>query len=115
VIPGNPKRTRDFLYVDDIVPALEAIAADQRWNATLTFGSGERISLVDAAEAIKRAAASSSPIETPGGTLAPGEDESYEAPSGREHGFHIRPFEEAIQLYVDWLRSDPAAQGRAGA
>jgi UDP-glucose 4-epimerase len=115
VIPGNPKRTRDFLYVDDIVPALESIAADGRWNATLTFGSGERISLLDAAEAIKRAAGSSSPIQTPGGTLAPGEDESYEAQSGRDHGFHIRPFEEAIQLYVDWLRSDPAAQGRAGA
>jgi UDP-glucose 4-epimerase len=115
VIPGNPKRTRDFLYVDDIVPALESIAAGGRWNVTLTFGSGERTSLLDAAEAIKRAAGSSSPVETPGGALAPGEDESYEAQSGRDHGFHIRPFEEAIQLYVDWLRSDPAAQGRAGA
>jgi len=114
VIPGNPERTRDFLYVDDIVPALESIPANGRWDLTLTFGSGEPISLLTAAEAIKRAAGSSSPIETPGGTLAPGEDESYEAQSGRDHGFHIRPFEEAIQLYVDWLQSDPAAQGRAG-
>ena len=115
VIPGNPHRTRDFLYVDDLVPALESIPADGRWNVTLTFGSGERISLLEAAEATKRAAGSASRIETPGGTLAPGENESYAAQSGRDHGFHIRPFEEAIQLYVDWLRSDPAAQGRAGA
>ena len=58
VIPGNPQRTRDFLYVDDIVPALESIPADGRWNLTLTFGSGERISLLEAAEATKRAAGS---------------------------------------------------------
>ena len=115
VIPGNPRRTRDFLYVDDVAPALESIVTGGRWNVTLAFGSGERVSLLEAAEAVKRAAGSSSPIETPGGTLPRGEDESYDAPSGRQHGFHIRPFEEAIQLYVDWLRTDPAAQGRAGA
>jgi UDP-glucose 4-epimerase len=115
VIPGRPGRTRDFLYVDDIVPALETIVAEGRWNVTLTFGSGEPVSLLAAAQAIKRAAGSSSPIETPGGTLAPGEDESYTAQSGRDHGFHIRPFEEAIELYVDWLRSHPAPQGRSRA
>ena len=115
VIPGNPRRTRDFLYVDDLVGALEAVAAGGRWNQTLELGSGVATPLIRAAELVRRAAGSGSPIETPGGTLAPGEDESYPArPDAASLGFRVRPLQQAVSLYVDWLRRHPAAQGRAG-
>jgi UDP-glucose 4-epimerase len=113
VIPGDPGRTRDFMYVDDLVPALEQIAADDRWDETLTLGSGLHTPLIEAAELVRETVGSSVPIETPGGELAPGENESYDTGAGL--AFDIRPLDTAVQLYVDWLRRHPAAQGRARA
>jgi UDP-glucose 4-epimerase len=114
VIRGNPERTRDFVYVDDLEPALGAIVAEGRWNETVTLASGVSTSLRRAAELVCEAAGSESPIETPGGRLEPGENESYDA-DGAESPlpFAVRSLEDAVPLYVDWLRSHPAAQGRA--
>ena len=53
VIPGDPQRTRDFVYVDDLVPALEQIVAEGRWNELLTLASGR----LHAAPASRRARA----------------------------------------------------------
>ena len=111
VIPGDPGRTRDFVYVDDFAAAVERVLEDQRWNETLTVASGRETPLVEAAELVKRAAGSSSPIETPGGELAAGENQSY--PSGSELAFSSRPLPESVELYVDWLRRHTPAQGRA--
>ncbi len=116
VIPGNPERTRDFVYVDDLVPALEAIASGGRWNETLTVASGVATPLRRAAEIVRSAAGSSVPIETPGGELPPGEDESYAVTGeGAPLACAVRPLEDAVRSYVDWLRLHPAAQGRARA
>jgi nucleoside-diphosphate-sugar epimerase len=116
VIPGDPERSRDFLYVDDLVPALERIAAEGRWNETFTLAAGVSTTLLRAAELVRAAAGSSSPIETPGGNLPPGENESYEADASLPRlDFAARPLEEALQLYVDWLSRHPAAKGRARA
>src|SRR5919201_4331595 len=41
VIPGDPQRRRDFLYVDDAIAALERLVVDGRWNETVTIGSGD--------------------------------------------------------------------------
>ncbi|HLM33602.1 MAG TPA: NAD(P)-dependent oxidoreductase [Gaiellaceae bacterium] len=115
VIPGDPERARDFVYVDDLVPALEAIAVEARWNETLTLASGVGTPLRRAAELVRDAAGSEAPIETPGGALEPGENLSYGADgAGPSLGFGVRPLEEAIPLYVDWLRRHPTAQGRSG-
>ncbi len=89
VIPGDPERTRDFVYVDDVVAALERIVAGGRWNETLTVASG----VADAAAARGRARPRrrrqlASPIETPGGELPPGENESY---GGRRAARFFRP------------------------
>jgi nucleoside-diphosphate-sugar epimerase len=106
VIPGDPERTRDFVYVDDAVEALERIVADARWNETITIASGQATPLRRAAELVVAAAGSHAPIETPGGTLPAGENESYGA--ARALDFAVRPLEEAIPVYVDWLRGlDP--------
>ena len=113
VIPGDPGRTRDFLYVDDLVPALAKIAAERRWNQTLTLGSSVNTPLIEAARLVVETLGSDSPIETPGGDLAPGENESYDTGAGLN--FDVRPLDSAVGSYVDWLRRHPAAQGRTRA
>jgi UDP-glucose 4-epimerase len=115
VIPGDPQRLRDFLFVDDAIAALEAIVAQQRWDETLDLASGVATPLIRAAELVREAADSDAPIETPGGTLPPGENDSYEAGSARWLHPPIRPLEETVPIYVDWLRRHSAAQGRPGA
>jgi UDP-glucose 4-epimerase len=116
VIGGDPQRTRDFLYVDDLVPALEQIATEKRWDELLTLGSGVSTPLLHAAELVRNAAGSASPIETPGGELPAGENESYEIDRGSPKlDFAVRPLEESVPLYVDWLSRHPAAEGRTRA
>jgi nucleoside-diphosphate-sugar epimerase len=116
VIPGDPRRSRDFLYVDDLVPALEAIAEESRWNEVLTLASGISTPLVRAAEMVRAAAGSSAEIDTPGGDLPAGENESYAIDAEAVRlDFGARPLEEAVQLYVEWLSRHPAAKGRARA
>jgi UDP-glucose 4-epimerase len=116
VIPGDPDRTRDFIYVDDVVLALETIVREGRWNETFTVASGVATPLLRAAELVRDAAESSSEIQTPGGNLPAGENQSYEAdPGAPKLGFRCRPLEEGIASYVEWLRRHPAAQGRARA
>ena len=112
VIPGDPRRTRDFVYVDDVAFAFEQVVRDGRWNETLVVASGVATPLLTAAELTCDAAGSESPIETPGGDVPPGEAESV---GGQEAGlgFGVRPLDEGIRLYVDWLRAHPAAQSRA--
>ena len=56
VIPGDPQRVRDFVYVDDVVAALEAIAVQGRWGETLTLASGRPTPLLRAAELVREAA-----------------------------------------------------------
>jgi UDP-glucose 4-epimerase len=114
-IPGDPERTRDFVYVDDVIEAIERIVAEGRWDETITLASGVATPLRQAAELVVAAAGSSSPVETPGGMLAPGENESYRADGSAPIPFHPRPLGEGIAAYVDWLRRHPAAQSRARA
>ena len=114
VIPGDPQRVRDFVYVDDIVAALEAIAEQGRWGETLTLASGRPTPLLRAAKLARDAAGSSVPIETPGGELPPGEGAGYPADGGLARlGLTVRPIEDAVVSYVEWLRRHPAAQGRS--
>jgi UDP-glucose 4-epimerase len=114
VIHGDPQRTRDFVYVDDLVPAFASVVTEGRWNETFTLASGASTTLRRAAELVRDAAGSTSVIETAGGTLPPGENESYAAGAeGAGLPFAVRPLEDAVRRYVDWLRSHPRAQGRA--
>ncbi|HEX2111452.1 MAG TPA: NAD-dependent epimerase/dehydratase family protein [Gaiellaceae bacterium] len=116
VIVGNPERTRDFVYVDDLVPAVADIVAAGRWGETVTLARGEGTPLRRAAELVRAAAGSDSPIEVRAGDLGRGENESYAAERPPpEVPFSVRPLEEGIELYVDWLLSHPAAQGGARA
>ncbi|HEY7196931.1 MAG TPA: NAD(P)-dependent oxidoreductase [Gaiellaceae bacterium] len=115
VIPGDPERARDFVYVDDLAPAVAELTSAGRWNETLVLASGVSTPLRRAAELVRDAAGSDSPIETPGGSLGPGENQTYEADgAGTRLPLAVRPLEEAVALYVDWLRRHPAAQGSTG-
>ena len=118
VIPGDPERTRDFVYVDDVVRRRSSDRrATGRWNETVTLASGTARPRCAArpSSSVAAAEAPTSPIETPGRELPPGENESYAGSSRGGAGlpFDVRPLEEAVPLYVDWLRRHPAAQGRA--
>jgi UDP-glucose 4-epimerase len=114
VIPGDPNRACDFVYVDDAVAALAAIAGQGRWGETITLASGRPTPLKRAAELVVAAVGGDVPIETPGGDLPPGEDASYTADGDAARlGLVVRPVEDAVQAYVEWLRRHPAAQGRA--
>jgi nucleoside-diphosphate-sugar epimerase len=114
VIPGDPQRTRDFVYVDDVVAALEALIAERRFGEVLSVTADEHTPLLRAAELVREAAGSEVEIQLPGGELPPGEGLSY--PGDRQVarlGFPARPIAAAIADYVAWLRAHPAAQGRA--
>lgn len=113
VIPGDPRRTRDFLYVDDLVDGLEAHLLAERWGGIVEAGSGEVSALEDVARLVCRAAGVPERIELPGGRLPPGEDASYAmGADGPRLGLRARPLPEAIDAYVAWLRRHPAAEGR---
>jgi UDP-glucose 4-epimerase len=113
-IPGDPRRTRDFLYVDDLVDGLERLLADGAGDGTLYAGSGEATALADAARLVIDAAGARSELELPGGDLPAGENDSYALPPQVPRiRFAPRPLREAVAAYVDWLRRHPAAQGRA--
>jgi nucleoside-diphosphate-sugar epimerase len=114
VIPGDPQRTRDFVYVDDVMAGLESLIADGRWGEVLAVTADAPTPLLRAAELVKEAARSDVEIQLPGGDLPPGEGLSY--PGDRQVarlGFPARPIEAAIADYVAWLRAHPAAQSRA--
>jgi nucleoside-diphosphate-sugar epimerase len=110
VILGDPMRTRDFMYVDDFTTGVQRVLDDERWDETLTVASGQATPLLEAAELVKEVAGSSSPIETRGGELPAGENESYA--SGSELALTSRPLPESVELYVDWLRRHTPAQSR---
>ena len=112
-IPGDPRRTRDFLYVDDLVDGLERLLDDGDPPPVLWAGSGVATPLLEAAQLAIDAAGSDVPIELPGGELPAGEGDSYALrPSDARLGLTPRPLAEAVTTYVDWLRLHPAAQGR---
>ena len=111
-IPGDPRRTRDFLYVDDLVDALATTAQD----GVVYGGSGVATPLIEAAELVCEAAGVPADIDLPGGELPPGENDSYGLrPQDPRLELAARPLREAVTAYVDWLRLHPAAQGRARA
>jgi UDP-glucose 4-epimerase len=110
VIPGDPRRVRDFVFVDDVVAALEAIAARGRWGETLTLAGGRPMTLLRAAELVRDAFQGAVAIETPGGALPPGEDAGYPADGDLAGlGLTVRPIEDGVRSYVEWLRRHPAA------
>ena len=113
-IPGDPARTRDFLYVDDLVDGLERLVLAGDPEPVLWAGSGVATPLSEAARMTIRAAGSDVDLELPGGDLPAGEGDSYALPaSGPRLALTPRPLAEAIGTYVDWLRRHPAAQGRS--
>ena len=110
VIYGNPTRERDFVYVDDVVLAIERLISQGRWNEVLSVTSGAATSLLRAAELVREVVGSDSPIETPGGDLPPGEDLSYSPSVAPRLDFQPHSLEEGVRLYVEWLRGHPAAK-----
>jgi UDP-glucose 4-epimerase len=112
VIAGDPERSRDFVYVDDAIAAIEALIGEARWNETVLIASGRSTPLRIAAELARDAVGSSSPIETPGGELPAGENDSYQATPEASLPLNLS-LEEGIRRYVDWLRNHSAAQSSA--
>jgi nucleoside-diphosphate-sugar epimerase len=108
VIAGDPGRSRDFVYVDDALAAIETLVTDGRWNETLLLATGRSTTLLAVAELVREATGSSAPIELPGGELPEGENQSYGAAPEAPLPLNL-PLDEGIRRYVDWLRKYPAA------
>jgi nucleoside-diphosphate-sugar epimerase len=106
VIAGDPERARDFVYADDAIAAIETLVAGDRWNETVIVASGRATSLRAAAELVLEAAGAATRIETPGGDLPAGENDSYGAAPEASLPLNV-PLEEGIRRYVDWLRYAP--------
>ena len=105
VIPGDPMRTRDFVYVDDLVGALDGMLREGPPAPVVVAASGTPTPLLDAANAVVAAAGSGSPIETPGGSPPPGDERSYAAgPDDVLLPMTCRPVEDGIRDYVAWLQ-----------
>ena len=115
-IPGDPRRTRDFLFVDDLIAGLARLVQERPHEGLLAAGSGVDTPLEDAAKLVVEAAGTGVPIELTGGDLPPGENDSHPLDPGTPRlALTARPLREAVRAYVDWLRLHPAAQGRARA
>ena len=112
VIAGNPQRSRDFVYVDDALAAVEALLVGARWNENVLIASGRSTTLLAAAELVRDAAGSSVQIETPGGDLPAGENESYGSAPEASLPLDI-PVEDGIPRYVAWLEAHAPAQSRS--
>jgi UDP-glucose 4-epimerase len=112
VIGGDPARTRDFVYVDEVVAAIEELLTAGRWNERVTVASGSPASLRDAAELVRAASGRNVEVVTPGGDLPAGENASYEAAPEAPLPLQLS-LEEGIRRYVEWLEAHPAAQSRA--
>ena len=109
--PGRPDAHARLRVRGRLRRRARGARARRRWDETLTVASGAATPLIEAARLVMAAAGSSAEIETPGGRLAPGENESYSSGTGLR--FAPRPLEEAVDLYVDWLRRHHPAQGSA--
>jgi len=110
VIVGDPERSRDFVYVDDALTAVEALVGEGRWNETVLIASGRSTSLLRTAELVCDAVGSSPAIETPGGELPAGENESYQAAPEAPLPLNLS-LEEGIRRYVDWLKKNATRPG----
>jgi UDP-glucose 4-epimerase len=110
VIDGDPARSRDFVYVDDVVTVIEALVLGGRWNETVLVASGRSTSLRDAAELVCETAGSNAGIEMPGGDLPAGENDSYRAAPEAPLPLHV-PLEEGVRRYVDWLKRHATRPG----
>lgn len=105
VIPGDPMRTRDFVYVDDLVAALDDMLRVGATAPVVIAASGAPTPLLDAARAVVAAAGTDTRIETPGGAPPPGDERSYEAdPDDAVLPMTCRPVDAGIRAYLDWLR-----------
>jgi UDP-glucose 4-epimerase len=113
-IAGDPQRTRDFVYVDDVVLAIESLIMDGHWNDLCVVASGHGTTLFRAAELVLDAVGTHVEVETPAGELPEGENESYGMPPGLPLPLNVA-LEDGVRRYVDWLQSHPAAQSRARA
>ena len=105
VIPGDPERTRDFVYVDDVVAALERIVADGRWNETLTVASGVATPLLRGGELVRGGRQLGRRSRRPEGSFRRARTRATAADAPLD--FSVRPLEEAIPAYVDWLAAIP--------
>ena len=103
------------MYVDDLIAGLAELVERDEWPALLNAGSGIATPLADAARLVVEAARSSVDIRFTGGTLPPGENESYALdPQAPRLALRARPLPQAVGTYVDWLRRNPALEGRSG-
>ena len=119
-IPGDPRRTRDFLYVDDLVDGHRARSSPTaRWRrvALAPAAASPRRCWTPRGWSRSRPRARTSRSSCPAASCRPARTRATRLTAGRRTASIDRRGRstEAVAAYVDWLRLHPAAQGRARA
>ena len=113
-IPGDPSRTRDFLYVDDLVDGIERLVVDGRPRRSCGRAAASPRRCWRRRRSRSRRRARTSRSSCRAASCPPGEGDSYALPpSDARLALTPRPLDQAVTTYVDWLRLHPAAQGRS--
>jgi UDP-glucuronate 4-epimerase len=108
VLFGEGALTRDYTYVDDVVEALVRLASTEHPWLVVNVGSGRPVSTVEVVDQLERVLGI--PAIRRSGPPQPGDVEATFADitrAARELGWSPRvPFEEGIQRFCDWYRSE---------
>ena len=105
------KESRDFVYIEDVVNAtVLALTSDAANGEIFGIGSGAPVSVLDAAETLRREYGASVPIEITG-QFRLGDIRHNYADSGKaQRLLHYQPsvdFASGIRNFVAWVQSQP--------
>lgn len=103
---GDGKQVRDYLYIDDVVRGLVAIAARGLPGEDYNLASGEPVRIADLARTIARLMGQSQIEVVPTGQSFPGDTPRWYADITKIRGIGFRPevgLEEGLRRTIDWV------------
>jgi UDP-glucose 4-epimerase len=108
-ILGDGKQTRDFIYVDDIVSALQFVAHEKELTGTFNVGYGTSISILELAQRVLALTGSDSTIEFQPARV--GDVRHSVASVARLKGLGYRPagtLDDGLGKMLGWMQSELA-------
>lgn len=111
---ASPQRLTDWIYIDDVVEGLIAVAAAEGIDGqSFELGSGQLVSIREVASRLQRVLNCDLPVQSVTGTLREGEIERCADLDPTEQMIGWRPrvsLEDGLQRTVDAIRQELASQ-----